>query len=212
MSMRVTRGIAVMGACVLWAACSKGENRTDTMGMADTTQAAASTADTTHAAPQLSDANIAAILDGANAADSAAGKIASTKGTRADVRDFGKTMMRDHHALRKQGQDLVKKLNVTPQMPAGDTSETAAKHWQDSLNAMPKGPAWDKAYIDHEVTMHESVIQTAQAAEAAAQNAELKDLIHKAGPNLQAHLDKAKAIQQKLGGSASGGDTASKTP
>ena len=206
MSMRVTRSIAVIGACALWAACSKGENKDDTAA-ADTSHPAAAATDTGAAAaaqatPQLSDANIAAILDNANAADSAAGKIASTKGTRADVKDFGRTMMRDHHALRKQGQDLVKKLKLTPQMPAGDTSAVAAKHWEDSLNAMPKGAAWDKAYIDHEVAAHEAVLQTLQTAEGAAQNAELKDLIKKATPNIQAHLDKAKATQQKLSGSA----------
>jgi len=207
MSMRVTRSIAVIGACALWAACSKGENKDDTAA-ADTSQAAAAATDTGAAAggaqatPALSDANIAAILDNANAADSATGKIASTKGTRADVKDFGRTMMRDHHALRKQGQDLVKKLKLTPEMPAGDTSAAAAKHWDDSLNAMPKGAAWDKAYIDHEVAAHEAVLQTLQTAEGAAQNAELKDLIKKATPNIQAHLDKAKAVQQKLNGSA----------
>lgn len=200
MSMRVTRSMAVIGACALWAACSKGADQSDTAA-ADTTHPAAATdtsAKMAQAAPQLSDANIAAILDNANAADSAAGKIASTKATNAEVKDFGRMMMRDHHALRKQGQDLVKKLKVTPQMPAGDTSAAAAKHWEDSLNAMPKGAAWDKAYMDHEVAYHEAVLQTAQTAEGAAQNAELKDLIKKAAPNIQAHLDKAKAIQQKL--------------
>lgn len=201
MSMRVTRSFAVIGACALWAACSKGTDKSDTAA-ADTSHPAAAATDTSakmaQATPQLSDANIAAILDNANAADSTAGKIASTKATNAEVKDFGRMMMRDHHALRKQGQDLVKKLKVTPQMPAGDTSEAAAKHWADSLNAMPKGAAWDKAYMDHEVAYHEAVLQTAQTAEGAAQNAELKDLIKKAAPNIQAHLDKAKAIQQKL--------------
>ena len=162
------------------------------------------------AAPALTDANIAAILDGANAADSAAGSVAATKGTAADVKSFGKDMMRDHHALRKAGQDLVKKLNVTPALPAGDNSTAAATAWQDSLNTMPKGAAWDKAYIDHEVTYHAAVLQTAQTALGAAQNAELKDLITKAAPNIQAHLDHAKSIQAKMGGAAAPADTAKK--
>jgi putative membrane protein len=200
MSIRLARGTAVLGACALWAACAKTENKVDSAAAADSAAkaAAAATPPPAPTPPPLTDANIAAILDGANAADSAAGKIASTKGTRADVKDFGRTMMRDHHALRKQGADLVKKLNVTPALPAGDTSQAAAQHWQDSLNAMPKGAAWDKAYIDHEVSYHQAVIQTAQTAQAAAQNAELKDLITKAIPNIQAHLTKAQDIQTKL--------------
>ena len=194
--IRVARAVAIVGVCALWTACSKGENKpADTMAGRDTTAAAAAP---TPPPPQLRDANIAAILDAANAADSAVGKVASTKGTKAEVKEFGRTMMRDHHTLRKQGQDLVKKLNVTPQMPPGDTSEAAAKRWQDNLTAMPKGAAWDKAYIDHEVTYHQAVLQTAQTAQGAAQNAELKDLITKAAPLIQAHLTKAQAIQSKL--------------
>lgn len=204
MSIRLARAAALLGACVLWGACAKSDNKADSAAAADSAaKAAAATAPPpAPTPPPLTDANIAAILDGANAADSAAGKIASTKGTRADVKEFGRTMMRDHHALRKQGQDLAKKLNLTPAMPAGDTSEAAAKHWQDSLNAMPKGAAWDKAYIDHEVSYHQAVIQTAQTAQGAAQNAELKDLITKAAPNLQAHLTKAQDIQSKLSSAA----------
>ena len=208
MSIRLARAAALIGACVLSGACAKSDNKADSTAAADSAAkaaAAATPAPTTPAPAALTDANIAALLDAANAADSAAGKIASTKGTRADVKDFGRMMMRDHHALRKMGQDLVKKLNVTPAMPAGDTSQMAAQHWQDSLNAMPKGSAWDKAYIDHEVSYHQAVIQTAQTAEGAAQNAELKDLITKAIPNLQAHLTKAQDIQGKLNAAPAAG-------
>jgi predicted outer membrane protein len=63
---------------------------------------------------------------------------------------------------------------------------------------MPKGAAWDKYYIDHMVTGHEAVLATAQNAMSATQNAEVKDLLAKASPIVQQHLDKAKAIQSKL--------------
>jgi putative membrane protein len=107
-------------------------------------------------------------------------------------------MVGEHHALRQQGQQLAKKLNVTPQAPAGDQSEAQAKMELDSLNAMPKGKAWDKAYIDYEVNYHQQLMQTATKALDAAQNQELKDLIKKAAPVVQKHLDRAKQVQQKL--------------
>jgi putative membrane protein len=69
----------------------------------------------------------------------------------------------------------------------------------DSLKAMPKGKTWDKAHIDYEVTYHQAVLETATKALGAAQNQELKDLIQKAAPVIQKHLDRAKEIQQKLG-------------
>jgi hypothetical protein len=43
------------------------------------------------------------------------------------------------------------------------------------------------------------MLQTATKALGAAQNQELKDLITKAAPVIQHHLDRALAIQKKLG-------------
>jgi putative membrane protein len=194
--------IAALCAMALVAACGKGDKSADSLKAADSTAAAtpapAAGAPAAAPAPALTDANIVALLDGANMADSSAGSVAATKGTSADVKSFGKDMMRDHHALRKAGQDLAKKLNVSPEMPAGDNSAAAASAWKDSLTTMPAGAAWDKAYINHEVSYHEAVLATAQTALGAAQNAELKALIEKAAPNIQAHLDHAKSIQSKL--------------
>lgn len=201
MSPRVLRrsSFAALCAAALVAGCAGGDKTADSAKMADSMAAAAAAATPAPPpAPVLTDANIVALLDAANATDSTHGSHASSMGTDAEVKTFGKNMMRDHHALRKAGEDLAKKLGVTPELPAGDNSAAAVKAWADSMMAMPKGAAWDKAYINHEVTYHEAVLATAQAGLAAAQNQELKDLITKAAPNIQAHLDHAKKIQARL--------------
>ncbi len=191
----------VLGAAVAMTACKKNENYGSDTGMAKDTGMAAA-ADTgmaaTPAPAALSDANIVYILDNANMLDSAAGSVAATKGTAADVRDFGKRMMRDHHSLRKQGQDLAKKLNVTPAAPPNDDSKASYDKTMSMLNGAAKGKDFDKAYIDNEVTYHAAVLQTATTAMGAAQNAELKNLIQKAAPAIQAHLDLATSIQAKM--------------
>ena len=195
---------AIVAASLAIAACGGDRKQSeDAVSAGADSMAAAATraADSAKAAtPALTDANIVAILDNANVADSSAGAIAAKKATNADVRAFGQMMMRDHHALRKQGQDLAKKLGVTPELPAGDTSAAQANTWNERLNSMAKGADWDKAYIDHEVTYHQAVLQTATTALNAAQNAELKELIQKATPNIQAHLAKAQELQSRLGG------------
>jgi putative membrane protein len=203
MTTRLTRVLVVFGACALWAGCSKGENKADSAAAADSAaKAAAAATPAPPPPPALTDANIAAILDGANAADSAAGNVAATKGTSSDVKSFARDMMRDHHALRKAGQDLAKKLNLTPAMPAGDTSATAAANWQTTLNSLAKGAAFDTAYINHEVAYHQALLSTAQTAQTAAQDTSLKALITKAIPNVQAHLKHAQDVQAKLAGGA----------
>jgi putative membrane protein len=168
----------------------------------------------------LTDTSILALRDEANAADSAGGKMASTKGTAASVKEFGRDMMRDHHTLRKGGQDLAKKLNITPAPPAGDTLPAAAQRAADSMTAMPKGAAWDKWYIDHEVAAHQAVASLLQTAQGAATDTSLKAAIGKAIPLIQAHLMKAQSIQSKLpaagaagaADSAKAGDTTNKSP
>jgi putative membrane protein len=188
--------LLLSGLCFI-AACSKSDNAAvDTSGTTASTAATDSAAPA--AAPALTDANIVYILDNANVLDSSAGAVAATKGTSADVRDFGKMMMRDHHALRQQGLDLAKKLAVTPAAPANDDSQAQSDKTMNLLNTTEKGKSFDKAYIDNEVAYHQAVLDKATAALGAAQNAELKDLITKAAPNIQAHLDKAKSIQSKL--------------
>jgi putative membrane protein len=197
--MVATRNLARLTvAALMIVACSKKENSAaDTIGasagMTDTSAMASSAMSET-----WTDENIFALLDEANAADSAAGAIAATKGTSAAVRDFGKRMMRDHHALRVQGEALAKKLKVTPTPPAGDNSMADSQKNLDNLNSTAKGKDFDKAYVDHEVEYHKAVLETATKAMSQAQSTELKNLIQKAAPAIQGHLDKAESIQKNL--------------
>lgn len=188
----------VLGTALVMSACAKKDDAAvDTGVIADTT--AGTIADTGMATtPALTDANIVYILDGANHLDSMAGSVAATKGTASDVRDYGRMMMRDHHILRQSGDSLAKKLGVTPAAPPGDTHAADVQKTMSMLNSAAKGKDFDKAYIDNEVVYHQAVLQTATTAMDAAQNSELKNFIQKAAPNIQAHLDRAKAIQAKM--------------
>jgi putative membrane protein len=194
------------GATVLTLGACKGKEaeRTDTAAMApmaapatDTAAAAAAAA----APAKMTDANIAAVLDAANESDSAFGALAVKKGTNADVKSFGRLMMGEHHALRAEGRQLVKKLNVTPQAPANFDLPDKQRSAMTDLSGK-SGADFDKAYIDHEVAYHQQVLETAQKALGDAQNADLKNLIQRAAPVIQKHLDRAKEIQKKLGTTA----------
>ena len=196
--LRLT-GVAVAALAIV--ACSKKESYgTDTTAASSTTSA--DTSATATGAPAASgnwtDENIFALLDEANMADSAAGAIASTKGTASAVRDFGKRMMRDHHTLRAQGEVLAKKLKITPAPPSDDPVMQAGQKHMDVLNSTAKGKDFDKAYIDGEVDIHKAVLDVATKAAAQTQNAQLKNLIQKAAPAIQAHLDLAESIQKSL--------------
>jgi putative membrane protein len=207
MRTRVLSSAVLVGACATVVACGGGNKNADTLAARTDTTAPAATTPPPAPAPTLNDSNIVAMLDAVNEADSAGGHLASTKGTKADVKAFGRTMMKDHHMLRQQGQQLAKKENIGLAMPAGDTTIVHVRHMQDELNSMPKGPAWDQAYINGEVTVHQTVLTFLQQAQGAAQNPNLKDLIGKATPAIQNHLTMAQDIQSKLTTTASATST-----
>jgi putative membrane protein len=198
MSLQRLRLTGLIVVATTFVACSKKESYgTDTTAASSTTST-----DTSATAPATSgnwtDENIFALLDEANMADSAAGAIAATKGTASAVRDFGKRMMRDHHAMRAQGEALAKKLKITPVVPADDPLKADAQKEMDTLNSTAKGKDFDKAYIDGEVDGHKKVLELLTKAAQQTQNAQLKNLIQKAAPTVQDHLDKAEAIQKSL--------------
>jgi putative membrane protein len=207
-SQRSAIALAAMCWLSLAAACNReraetATGRTDTSSMAMDTSSRMAARDTAGAAQAgsatLSDANIVALLDEANMADSASGAYANTKATSPEVKAFAKMMMGEHHALRLQGQQLAKRLGVTPQAPADDPLKPAAQSEMTALKGAAKGAAFDRTYIDQEIGIHKAVLDLAGKAHDAAQNAELKKLIEQAKPVIQKHLDRAEAIQKKLG-------------
>ena len=156
-------------------------------------------ADTAGAGATLTDANIVALLDEANKADSAAGALAVTKATSKEVKDFAKLMMSEHHALREAGQQLAKKLNVTPAPPAIDPVKPLAEGETKALESTPKGPEFDRVYIEQEIAAHKAVLDLAENAHGQAQNEQLKALIEQAKPVIQKHLNQAEKLKEKLG-------------
>lgn len=199
--------LALLGPALVLAACKKDSD--DNGGATDTTAVAAPTpppppTDTTAAAPAgaVSDAQIAAIVLAANSVDSTAGALAAQKGTSNDVKQFGQRMVTDHGGVNKQAVDLAGRLNLTPeQNPTSQQLTAGGQQNVTALNGM-SGAAFDRAYIDHEVEYHQTVLDAIDKTLIPnAQNADLKKLLTDTRPAVAAHLQMAKDIQTKLQGS-----------
>lgn len=145
------------------------------------------------------DAEIAAIVVAANAVDVEAGKLAESMGASEQVRAFGKRMVVDHTGVNQQAGALVKKLGVTPQ--ENETSKALMAGGADNVARLKKlkGAAFDRAYVDHEVAYHQAVLDTIDGTLVPnAKNAELKALIVKVRPAIEAHLKHAQQMQASL--------------
>jgi putative membrane protein len=94
----------------------------------------------------------------------------------------------------------VTRLKVAPEDNA--TSQSLKSGGDKNLAALEglSGAAFDKAYIDHEVTYHQAVIDAIDKTLIPnAQNADLKALLVKVRPAFVAHMEHAKMIQSSLG-------------
>ena len=145
------------------------------------------------------DAQIAAIVVAANTVDIDAGKLAEAKTRNKEVRDFAKQMVHDHSAVNRQAVALVKKLHVTPE--ESDTSKSLTQGGEATREHLKglSGAAFDKAYVDNEVSYHQTVLDALdKTLIPSASNAELKALLNKVRPIIAAHLEHAKHIQAQM--------------
>src|SRR4051794_39313803 len=104
------------------------------------------------------DAQIAGIVVAANTVDINAGTLAKSHATNKDVKAFADRMVTDHTGSNKQATALVKKLKVKPE--ASDTSKKLKEDGAATVDKLKglKGAEFDKAYIDNEVTYHQTVL------------------------------------------------------
>jgi len=145
------------------------------------------------------DAQIAAIVVAANQVDVDAGKLAQTRASSNDVKDFARLMVTDHTGVNKAATELVTKLKVKPE--ENPTSTSLKKAGDETLKRLQalKGSAFDKAYVDNEVTYHQTVLDAVdKTLIPSAKNAELKALLVKVRPAFVAHLEHAKHLQASL--------------
>jgi putative membrane protein len=154
---------------------------------------------TTAPAAAPTDAQIVHILNTANNIDIDDGKLAKRRTENAAVQTFAERMIGDHTALNTRTDDLTSRLDLTPE--DNDTSKammTEHETYAATLKDL-EGAAFDKAYVDHEVTFHASVLdQIDRVLLPNARNAELKTLIEGARPVIAAHLEHARQLQQQV--------------
>ena len=199
-------GVVMCGGAVVLAGCAGGKDKDDARTDSAVTTTTAASADGTMRADsakpaatepsQFSDANILAREITGDSGEVAIATMARDKATRADVKSYASLLVSDHGKGLAEVRSLAKKVKITPETPQGDTTTQAIAHAMQRLQGLAKGPAFDTAFVNHEVEDHQEDIKDAHAMSGAAKNAEVKSLVDKSIPELQKHLDRA----QKLAG------------
>lgn len=149
------------------------------------------------AAGSMSEENVFAFLEQLHAADSAVGMLGAQKGSTTAIKEFGRMILREHTALRRDIASLAQKSGVIPQPPLVPADEPPVA-MRDNVVAGEPGANWDRQYIDYAIAMHNSAIENTARALAATRRADIKEFIEKSVPILQKHLDKATSLRRTL--------------
>jgi len=180
--------LAVLAACTSEGS-EAAERQPDTAARTDSIAAVS--------AGSMSDANVFAFLEQVHAADSAVGMLGAQKGSTTQIKDFGRMILREHAALRRDIAALARDAGVVPQPPVVAPDEPPAV-MRDNVLAGEPGASWVRQYLDYAVSAHTSAIENTARALAATRRADVRQFIEKSVPILQKHLDKAQSLRKAL--------------
>ena len=199
-SFRTTRltGAFAMGVFGVLAACSpRKEQTTDTLGT--TPPATATTPTATPSDAAWTDANVVDVITVANQGEIDYSQLGVEKATNASVKQFAQMMVKDHGTMLDAVKNLASKLNVTPSPndKVNDLQKESQKDIAD-LNGKKVGKDFDHEFMEEQVDMHQETLDLLNDLDGKTTNADIKAAIAEAKPKVQAHLDQAKAIKDKV--------------
>ena len=85
----------------------------------------------------------------------------------------------DHVAVQQMGRDLAKKLELMPTPPDNDTQRGGLRQGVVALLQSKSGAEFDRAYLQHEVAFHQSVVDAIKGTLLpAVRNPELRSLMN----------------------------------
>jgi predicted outer membrane protein len=208
--MKMSLGIGLGCLIGLMAGC--GENETTTARRAET---AAAAADPAQAAATARD-SVSRLL-AAGALQVELGRLAAERGADKDVRQLGRDLADDHIGLREELRGLADSLGTA--MPS--TMESSSRDQLDRLSGL-SGDAFDRAYVSAAVSGERTILETLQVeggdrAEKTGgggpverpqatgttgrdQESVVSEWAAKTESTVQAHLDRAQAIDARLNG------------
>lgn len=191
-----------LGLVVLLAGCVGGDDEVDDQATVDS---AAISAPAPAPAPPMGDAEFAHIATTANSLDIDGGNLAKTKAQNAAVKAFANRMATEHTKSNEEATALAQSLGVTPADNATSQQLTSSHQTARAQLEALSGAAFDRAYIDHEVQFHQTVLDALdQQLIPGTQNQQLKDLLTKARAMVNSHLEQARNIQSTLASTTTG--------
>jgi putative membrane protein len=147
-----------------------------------------------HAADSPATADVLAKLHQSNQKEIQMGKLAQKSGQSRDVKNFGKTLVKDHSAADKKVMALAKQEKIDLATTTGGAEKPMAMKDDDSMANMGSGPDFDLKFGQSMLDDHKKDIADATSARDSTTDAKLKKLLDGMIPTLQKHEDSSQKI------------------
>ncbi len=121
------------------------------------------------------------------------GKLALTKSSNDQVKQFAQKMIDDHTKLNDQAKPVAQQLGVS--MPDGPSKKDKAM--MAKMQSLT-GDAFDKAYIQDMVKDHKSDESEFKTEASSGQNPQIKDLAAQGEPVIASHLQMVQQIAKSM--------------
>lgn len=142
-------------------------------------------------APAVSDADFVAAVANADHYEIQLSQLAADRAARADVKEYAAMLVRDHSATSDQVAQIATALSLTPPTPV-----LSAAH-SDRINNLrsSSGAAFDDAFLDTQVEVHENAVQLFERYLTSAPQGQLRTFAETTLPKLREHLQRGQSLE-----------------
>jgi putative membrane protein len=168
---RTMRALLVVASLALAWAC--GGDANEEGAATDTSDAVGAASGDVGATGTVDPSEAVAFMAAADQNEVQAAQVAVQKATNPEVRQFAQTMQREHTKSAHEIGELAKRMNLDLQASAQQSQivqglQQLSQQLSQQLNNTPKGPEFDRVYIEGQVQAHQTVLENLQRIAGSA--------------------------------------------
>ena len=128
------------------------------------------------------------------------GRLATSRSSNSQVKDFAERMVNDHNSMNKQWVSLAQKNDMKIKVDLGPAGQQSL----DRLQGL-SGSSFDQAYISEMIREHEEDVAALQRMATSARSPEVRQLSNTGAATVREHLTLAQQVGRQVGVSSTAG-------
>ena len=147
----------------------------------------------------LSDPEIVAVLSTLNRGEVTQAEMALQRSGNEDVRDVAQRILDEHMTMQERLEEMASRTGLEPQENELSRSLDRQANKMTEQLAATTGREFDQAYLQGQTELHQLALDTVKTRLLPdAENPQLREMLQRAAPRLEAHRDEAEQSQASL--------------